>query len=282
MASALVAIVDQEKLYKGGTVGERDGEAEEANQIPRPWTLTVARQVGLPRERLTQAARLYAAVTRVCCIADPNASDQLVSSLTNLALLCGPDRSTRCRRLSTWSVLYPSGLVSPRQKRQLTCWGDNVLSLRVDGTFDDCQGLVKEAFRDPVLSRNASLQLRQQHQYRALAAADGVLHRLQPRDRRERTGMKPSYIIPAGNLGNACAALWARAMGFPLGAHHPGAQHQSHGSGFPGNGPMAAPAQHRDARLGHGCGKSQQHGAHSRALSDLGDDARTFERGQRR
>ena len=54
-------------------------------------------------------------------------------------------------------ILYPRGLVSPRQERQLTCWGENVLSLRVDGTFDDCQGLVKKAFRDPVLSRTASL-----------------------------------------------------------------------------------------------------------------------------
>ncbi len=36
-------------------------------------------------------------------------------------------------------ILYPKGLVSPRQEQQLTCWGDNVLSLRIDGTFDDCQ-----------------------------------------------------------------------------------------------------------------------------------------------
>ncbi len=50
-------------------------------------------------------------------------------------------------------ILYPKGLVSPRQERQLTCWGDNVLALRIDGTFDDCQGLVKQAFRDPVMSR---------------------------------------------------------------------------------------------------------------------------------
>ena len=45
-------------------------------------------------------------------------------------------------------ILYPKGLVSPRQEQQLTCWGDNVISLRIDGTFDDCQRLVKEAFVD--------------------------------------------------------------------------------------------------------------------------------------
>ena len=49
-------------------------------------------------------------------------------------------------------ILYPKGLVSPRQEQQLTCWGDNVISLRVEGTFDDCQRLVKEAFVDGALS----------------------------------------------------------------------------------------------------------------------------------
>lgn len=112
-------------------------------------------------------------------------------------------------------ILYPSGQVSPRQERQLTCWGGNVLSLRVDGTFDNCQGLVKKAFRDPVLSRA----------HRFSSANSINIGRLLPQmvyyiasslQIAARTGKKPSYIIPAGNLGNACAALWARAMGFPL------------------------------------------------------------------
>jgi threonine synthase len=113
-------------------------------------------------------------------------------------------------------ILYPKGLVSPRQERQLTCWGDNVLSLRVDGTFDDCQGLVKEAFRDPHLSRK----------HRFSSANSINIGRLLPQmvyyiasslELFKRTRTKPCYIIPAGNLGNACAALWARAMGFPVG-----------------------------------------------------------------
>ncbi len=112
-------------------------------------------------------------------------------------------------------ILYPAGLVSPRQERQLTCWGENVLSLRVDGTFDNCQGLVKKAFRDPVLSRR----------HRFSSANSINIGRLLPQmvyyiasslQIAANTGKKPSYIIPAGNLGNACAALWARAMGFPL------------------------------------------------------------------
>jgi threonine synthase len=112
-------------------------------------------------------------------------------------------------------ILYPRGLVSPRQERQLTCWGDNVLALRVDGTFDDCQGLVKKAFRDPDLSRK----------HRFSSANSINIGRLLPQmvyyiasslEIVQATQAKPSYIIPAGNLGNACAALWARAMGFPL------------------------------------------------------------------
>ena len=113
-------------------------------------------------------------------------------------------------------ILYPRGLVSRRQERQLTCWGGNVLSLRVDGTFDDCQELVKTAFRDPDLSRR----------HRFSSANSINIGRLLPQmmyyiasslELFEKTAAKPSYIIPAGNLGNACAALWARAMGFPLG-----------------------------------------------------------------
>jgi len=112
-------------------------------------------------------------------------------------------------------ILYPKGLVSPRQEQQLTCWGSNVKALRVEGTFDDCQGLVKQAFRDPVLSRR----------HRFSSANSINIGRLLPQmvyyiasslNVAARTGMRPSYIIPAGNLGNACAALWARAMGFPL------------------------------------------------------------------
>jgi threonine synthase len=112
-------------------------------------------------------------------------------------------------------ILYPKGLVSPRQEQQLTCWGGNVLSLRVEGTFDDCQQLVKDAFRDPRLS----------HRHRFSSANSINIGRLLPQiiyyiasslDIARRTQSKPSYIIPAGNLGNAFAAVWARELGFPI------------------------------------------------------------------
>ncbi|HET7757105.1 MAG TPA: pyridoxal-phosphate dependent enzyme, partial [Steroidobacteraceae bacterium] len=55
------------------------------------------------------------------------------------------------------AVLFPRGLVSPTQERQLTCWGGNVSSLAVRGTFDDCQQLVKQAFLDPRLRARSAL-----------------------------------------------------------------------------------------------------------------------------
>ncbi len=112
-------------------------------------------------------------------------------------------------------ILYPKGLVSARQEQQLTCWGDNVMSLRIDGTFDDCQRLVKEAFVDRALGLK----------YRFSSANSINIGRLLPQmvyyvasslEIGRRTGAKACYIIPAGNLGNAFAAVWARALGFPI------------------------------------------------------------------
>jgi threonine synthase len=113
-------------------------------------------------------------------------------------------------------ILYPKGLVSDRQEQQLTCWGENVRALRVGGTFDDCQRLVKEAFVDT--------DLRARHHF---SSANSInVGRLLPQmvyyaasslEVQRRTRKSPSYVIPAGNLGNAFAAMWARAVGFPLG-----------------------------------------------------------------
>jgi threonine synthase len=112
-------------------------------------------------------------------------------------------------------ILYPKGLVSPRQEQQLTCWGDNVVSLRIDGSFDDCQRLVKEAFVDAELNRR----------HRFSSANSINVGRLLPQmsyyvasslDVQRRTGLAASYIIPAGNLGNAFAAVWARELGLPI------------------------------------------------------------------
>ena len=113
-------------------------------------------------------------------------------------------------------VLFPKGLVSPTQERQLTCWGGNVNSFAVRGTFDDCQRMVKEAFLDP--------GLRQQTE---LSSANSInLGRLLPQAVYyaatslaiwRQYGEPASFVIPSGNLGNAAACIWARKLGLPIG-----------------------------------------------------------------
>lgn len=112
-------------------------------------------------------------------------------------------------------VLFPDGRVSPRQQHQLTCWGDNVVSLAVRGEFDDCQRLVKEAFADPVLRAAHNLcsansinvgRLLPQAAYYARSSLEHF----------RAHGRPASYIVPTGNLGNAFACLWAKHIGLPV------------------------------------------------------------------
>jgi threonine synthase len=114
------------------------------------------------------------------------------------------------------AVLFPKGLVSPTQERQLTCWGGNVKSFAVRGTFDDCQRLVKQAFMDAELRSETELSsansinlgrlLPQAVYYAATSLAIWRKH-----------GERASFVIPSGNLGNAAACLWARKVGLPIG-----------------------------------------------------------------
>jgi threonine synthase len=114
------------------------------------------------------------------------------------------------------AVLYPMGLVSPRQEKQLACWGDNVRTFAVRGNFDDCQRMVKEAFVDPALGEHLLLssansinvgRLLPQMVYYAKASLEIWLDE----------GRKPNFIVPTGNLGNALACTWARELGLPIG-----------------------------------------------------------------
>ena len=113
-------------------------------------------------------------------------------------------------------ILYPDGRVSPRQAHQLGCFGDNVQALRVQGRFDDCQRMVKAALNDAALQAHSPLSsansislgrlLPQMSYYAHAALAWWRAHR------------EPlNLIVPTGNLGNALAAVWVRAMGLPLG-----------------------------------------------------------------
>ncbi|MBB4595170.1 threonine synthase [Xanthomonas cannabis] len=113
-------------------------------------------------------------------------------------------------------VLYPDGRVSPRQAHQLGCFGDNIQALRVAGSFDDCQAMVKQALND------ASLQAQV-----PLSSANSIsLGRLLPQmsyyahaalQHHAASGGALNLVVPTGNLGNGLAAILARALGVPLG-----------------------------------------------------------------
>ena len=136
-----------------------------------------------------------------------------------------PPRACRSRCCSR------KGLVSPTQQQQLTCWGDNVRSLAVRGSFDDCQALVKQAFVDPSMrsqfelssanSINLGRLLPQAVYYAASSLAAWRRH-----------GEPLSFIVPSGNLGNVVACCWARKVGLPIGdillAHNA----NTHGAGL--------------------------------------------------
>lgn len=113
-------------------------------------------------------------------------------------------------------ILWPEGRVSERQAHQLACWSDNVLSLAVQGAFDDCQALVKAAMADGDMRAAFRLssansinvgRLLPQCTYYAWAS---LVHF-------RATGRKPGFIVPTGNLGNGLACLLARSMGLPVG-----------------------------------------------------------------
>jgi threonine synthase len=112
-------------------------------------------------------------------------------------------------------VLFPKGQVSPRQQHQLCCWGDNVRAFEVDGSFDECQALVKAAFSDEALRERQrltaanSINIGRLLPQVAYHAAGSLWHW-------RKHGTPSGSIVPSGNLGNGMACVWARAMGLPI------------------------------------------------------------------
>lgn len=115
-------------------------------------------------------------------------------------------------------ILYPSGKVSPVQELQLTTCGNNITALEIEGSFDDCQSIVKAAFIDSDLHRklfltsansiNVARWLPQQLYY-FIAYQEWL---------KSANSAKPPVIsVPSGNFGNICAGLLAKKTGLPLG-----------------------------------------------------------------
>ena len=110
-------------------------------------------------------------------------------------------------------ILYPSGKVSPLQEKQLTTLGHNISAVEVNGTFDDCQALVKQAFLD----KDTASRIR-------LSSANSInISRLIPQSfyyfeafkQVFQFGDEIVFSVPSGNFGNLTAGLFAQKMGLP-------------------------------------------------------------------
>jgi threonine synthase len=115
-------------------------------------------------------------------------------------------------------ILYPSGRVSRLQEQQLTTLGGNVHALEVDGSFDDCQRMAKEAFRDPVLSRRLRLTSANSINIGRLApqAFHYVWAAAQLGATGARPGDRPVFCVPSGNFGHLTAGVYAWRWGLPV------------------------------------------------------------------
>lgn len=115
-------------------------------------------------------------------------------------------------------VLYPKGLVSPIQECQFTTLGQNITALEVDGTFDDCQALVKSAFMDEAL--NAHMKLTSANSInvaRFLPQAFYYFYAYAQLKKISETAAANMVVsVPSGNFGNITAGLFAKRMGLPV------------------------------------------------------------------
>lgn len=110
-------------------------------------------------------------------------------------------------------ILYPTGKVSKVQELQLTTLGNNIKAIEVDGSFDDCQAMVKKAFADEVLNREVFL-----------TSANSInVARWLPQQfyyffayKQWQKNEPPIFSVPSGNFGNICAGLLANYSGLPV------------------------------------------------------------------
>ena len=113
-------------------------------------------------------------------------------------------------------VLYPKGKVSPIQECQFTTLGKNITAIEVDGVFDDCQALVKNAFMDAEL--NQHMKLTSANSINVARFLPQAFYYFNAFARMKEKGMADNLVmcVPSGNFGNICAALFGHAMGLPV------------------------------------------------------------------
>lgn len=114
----------------------------------------------------------------------------------------------------TVTVLYPSGKVSKRQEKQFATLGENITSLEIDGTFDDCQALVKTAFLDKDL--NEKLYLSSANSINIARLIPQSFYYFRAYQQTLQYGLPLVFVVPSGNFGNLTAGLFAKKMGLPI------------------------------------------------------------------
>ena len=113
-------------------------------------------------------------------------------------------------------VLYPKGKVSPIQECQFTTLGKNITALEIDGTFDDCQALVKSAFMDEEL--NKALRLTSANSINVARFLPQAFYYFWAYAQLKKLGKADNVVccVPSGNFGNICSALFGHRMGLPI------------------------------------------------------------------
>lgn len=111
-------------------------------------------------------------------------------------------------------ILFPKGKVSELQEKQFTTLGQNITSIEVDGVFDDCQRMVKEAFLDAEL--NEDLLLTSANSINIARWIPQALYYFYAFSRLPKTEKKIVFSVPSGNFGNLAAGILAQRMGLPI------------------------------------------------------------------
>lgn len=114
-------------------------------------------------------------------------------------------------------VLYPKEKVSPIQESQFTTLGKNITALEIDGTFDDCQALVKQAFLDEEL--NLKMKLTSANSINVARFLPQMFYYFHAWAQLSATGADMNEVVvcvPSGNFGNITAGLIAKRMGLPI------------------------------------------------------------------
>ncbi len=113
------------------------------------------------------------------------------------------------------TILYPKGKVSPIQELQLTTNENNIRAIEVEGTFDDCQALVKKAFVDDEL--NNELNLTSANSINIARLIPQAFYYFEAYAQAKRKGFdKVSFVVPSGNFGNIGAGVLANKLGLPV------------------------------------------------------------------